>query len=267
MLPGVYETKKKNGAIYYRAGISYRGRHISLGSSADAAVAGAMFQEAHLLTEVGAITIHNFNSYIQHLSFDKAVSLLNFRDFGIYIKTPIYLQKSCFLYFLTPDQILKFDKDDLFFYSSHRIIQRQGHLYVNDYGMQCSIAARYGIKNFAVAGRDYLFVNGDPLDFRYANIKVISHYHGVTCVRENIATWYEARIHLKNQWMIGRYSTEVRAAVAYNKAVDYARDHGFQKKFTENYITELSPGAYADMYTGIHLPQRLTSYIDTLGKG
>ena len=32
MLPGVYIAYKKNGTAYYRASITYRNKHISLGS-------------------------------------------------------------------------------------------------------------------------------------------------------------------------------------------------------------------------------------------
>ena len=52
---------------------------------------------------------------------------------------------------------LKFDIDDLFYYSSHKILKRQGHLYVNDYGMQITILNRYGIKNYGV--REYWIVD------------------------------------------------------------------------------------------------------------
>lgn len=72
---------------------------------------------------------------------------MNFRDNGVYIKTPIYLRRNYFEYFLSPTLILKFDIDDLFYYSSHRIQKRGGHLFVSDYGMQYNILSRYGIKS------------------------------------------------------------------------------------------------------------------------
>ena len=63
---------------------------------------------------------------------------------------------------------------------------------------------------------------------------------------------------------MGKYTTEVKAAVAYNKAVDYARSHGLQKNYIENYITELSAREYADLYTRLPLSDKFTSYIDAL---
>lgn len=126
-----------------------------------------------------AVTLFNIHSQIRHLSFDKAVCLLNFRDNHLYFHNPIYLRKGYFSYFLSNDMELKFDIDDLFYYAGHRIQKRQGHLFVSDYGMQYSILSRYGIKPYAVTGRDYLFFNGDTHDFRYSNILNINRYHGV----------------------------------------------------------------------------------------
>lgn len=74
----------------------------------------------------------------------------------MYIPTPIYLRKNYFSYYLSIHRELKFDIDDLFYYSSHRILTRQGHLYVNHYGMQLTLLGRYGIKTHAVNGRDFV---------------------------------------------------------------------------------------------------------------
>ena len=103
----------------------------------------------------------------------------------MYISTPIYMRKNYFSYYLSINQELKFDIDDLFYYSSHKIMQRKGHLFVNDYGMQVTIQSRYGIKSHAVEGRDYQFVNGDPNDFRYSNLLIINHYHGVSRIERS----------------------------------------------------------------------------------
>lgn len=264
MLPGVYPTTKKDGSVYYRASLTFRNKHISLGSANEATVAHRMYLEGMRLISDATITIHDFNSSIDALSYEKAISLLNFRDHNIYIKTPIYLEKGFFLYYIDPNNCLKFDNDDLFYYSSHKIICRGGHLFVNDYGMQYNIAARYGIKNYAVAGRDYEFVNGDSHDYRYANIRIINKYHGVTQTLHNNKIWYVAKLHLNGDVIVGKYTTEVKAAVAYNKAVDYARSHGLQKNYIENYITELSAREYADLYIRLPLSDKFTSYIDAL---
>ena len=168
---GVFKAVKKNGSNYYRASITYRNKHISLGSYEDEDTATKAYSFARSLIK-GTQTIEDYSSSCP-LSFEKYVVLVNFRDNRVYIRNPIYLGKHFFQYYLTRDKVYKFDIEDLFYYSEHRILVHDGHIYVNDFGMQYGILARYGIKNFAVAGKDYTFANGDELDFRYQNIIVV----------------------------------------------------------------------------------------------
>ncbi len=264
MKAGVYIAKKKNGDIYYRSNITKNGRHISLGSFATEAEAHSAYCEAVSIFENADITLLNLKSYLKALSYDKAITLINFRDNRIYIKTPIYLGTGFFTYYLEGVGELKFDNDDLFYYSSHRILVHDGHLYVNDYGMQYGILARYGIKNFAVCGRDYTFANGDEMDFRHQNIIVINKYHGVRLESWHGIPVHAARIHLNGEYLIGRFSTDSEAAVAYNKAVDAATDCGIQKNFIQNYVLEYTPKEYANVYTAITLPEKYLNYLRSL---
>ena len=107
--------------------------------------------------------------------------------------------------------------------------------------MQYSILSRYGIRPYAVAGRDYQFVNGDKSDFRYSNIVIVNRYHGVLQFLKNGLPRYRAVIHINGNYQIGSYSSEEKAAIAYNKAVDLARAAGIQKNFPENYVDTLLP--------------------------
>ena len=159
MLQGVYTAVRKDGTIYYRSNITYKSKHISLGSFDSELSASRAYATAStiLLKETNSIEDSYFHTHA--LAFDKIVTLINFRDNGMYIKTPIYLRKNYFSYYLDISHELKFDIDDLFYYSEHRILKRQGHLYVNDYGMQVTLLSRYGIQPHAVCGRDYVFVN------------------------------------------------------------------------------------------------------------
>lgn len=144
-------------------GLYYKNKHISLGSYADETTAGNAYLEA--LAILGSLD-QLPEDYIEQpttLSFEKIIVLLNFRNNGIYFKNPIYLRNGYFSYYLSRIEELKFDVDDLFYYSSRKIQKRQGHLFVSDYGMQYSILSRYGIRPYAVAGRDYQFVNGDKV--------------------------------------------------------------------------------------------------------
>lgn len=263
MLAGVYLAKKKDGKIYYRSNITFNNKHISLGSFPTEQLA----HEAYL--EAGQILAANdspadYGRRALTLSFDKIISLINFRDNHIYIKNPIYLHSNFFTYYLSPTEEFKFDIDDLFFYSSHRILRRQGHLYVNDYGMQVSLLSRYGIKSYAIRDRDYTFANGDSTDYRYSNILVLSKYSGVTTVNQNGTTRYRAAIHINGNYKIGTYSTEAKAAVAYNKAVDLAHEYGIAKNFTQNYVTEYSAREYADVYMRIKISRKYLEYLKSL---
>ncbi len=264
MLKGVYQATKKDGSIYYRASITTMGKHISLGSFSTEKKAHNAYLEAERLYRRRDIDPLNLRSHLKYLSFEKGIILLNHRDYKTYFKTPIYLRSGYFSYFLDGFGELKFDNDDLFYYSSHRILLHDGHLYVNDYGMQYGILARYGIKNFAVAGKDYTFANGDPMDYRYSNIIVINKYHGVTYNDKREVPCHEARIHINGEYLIGRFSTDAEAAVAYNKAVDAATEAGIPKNFIQNYVLEYTPKEYADVYTSINLPLKYISYLNSI---
>lgn len=261
MPTGVYRAIQKNGTVYYRSNITYKGKHISLGSYGTEEEAALAYRTAAGLFGQN-LSVEDSFYLTRCLPFDKIVTLINFRDNHMYIPTPIYLHKHYFSYYLSISKELKFDIDDLFYYSSHRIIQRQGHLYVNDYGMQVTIHSRYGIKSHAVAGRDYRFVNGDPTDFRYSNIEVINPYFGVARLEKKGQYFYRAKIHVNGNFTLGTYRDSVRAAIAYNKAVDLAHQAGIGKAFPENYIEELSASAYADIYTQISLSARYLAYLE-----
>ncbi len=249
---GVYKTKKKNGDIYYRASLTYKRKHISLGSFSDSESANQAYNEAKKIIDDTCknLTKDSYDTDMK-LAHDKYISLLNFRDNGIYFATPIYILKNYFEYYLTPDTILKFDRDDLFFYASHKIQQRGGYLFVSDYGSQYKILGKYGIKPFAVYGRDYVMANDDKYDYRYSNIKVINNYTGVQMEERNGKPVYTAVIHKVSNYIIGRYETEEQAAIAYNKAVDIFHSNGIKKNYTKNYIVSLKKDEYLKLYDAV----------------
>lgn len=264
MLPGVFLATKKNGSKYYRSSITYQGKHISLGSyrKEDDAYQ-AYLRAGEVLSEN---TVWNIDNYPASsiLSFHKWIVLINARDNQIYFKNPIYLKNRYFIYYLDQTTALKFDADDLFYYAHHKIMRRGGHLFVSDFGMQVNILSRYGIKNYAVPGRDYRFSNGDDTDYRYGNIEIINHFHGVTKIYKKGRPIYLAKIHINGDYIIGRYQTEVEAAIAYNKAAAGLNMNGFQKNFPFNYIEEIDEIAYAAIYQKIRISKKLLSYLETL---
>ena len=177
----------------------------------------------------------------------------------------LYYEPSYFQYFLNPNTDLKFDIEDLFYYSTRTITKRGNHLFVSDYGMQVSILSRYGIKNYAISGQDYQFINGDTTDFRSANLKVLVHYHGVSLVSTDIKPKFKTKIHINGDWIIGTYDTESTAAIAYNKAVDLAKKAGINKNFPVNFIEEYSSKQYAEEYTKVELSPKYIKYLNVLG--
>ena len=101
MTQGVSIATKKDGTVYYRAGLYYKNKHISLGSYADETTAGKAYLEA--LAILGSLD-QLPEDYIEQpttLSFEKIIVLLNFRNNGIYFKNPIYLRNGYFSYYLS----------------------------------------------------------------------------------------------------------------------------------------------------------------------
>ena len=167
------------------------------------------------------------------------------------------MYKHYFYYYFSPDDFYIFDIDDLFYYSTRTISRRGGHLFVADYGMQVNILSRFGIKNYSTAGRDYLFVNGNTKDFRYANIEVINRFHGVSKKMKSGKPVYEAKIHWNGDWIVGRYDNETEAAIAYNKAASTLITKGYIKDYPVNYIEELSDEEYRTQYRKVSISPRI----------
>lgn len=256
---GVFSAVKKNGGVYFRASLTYRRKHISLGSFASVDAAHAAYLEGGRILGDPHCAISSYSER-SPLSFEKWVCLINFRDNGLYISNPIYVSKKLFYYYLSPTRILKFDPDDLFYYSSHKIMHRGNHYFVADYGMQISVTSRHGIKAYAKEGRDFRFINGDNTDFRRENLEIYNIYHGVS--RELIkGEWlYAVRIHIVGNTLVGRYPTEAEAAIAYNKAIDLLQRNGVKKNYTPNYIEGLSPRRYAELYAELSVSPRISRY-------
>lgn len=253
---GVYSTALKDGTPSYRASITCQGRHISLGSYSKILQAAKAYREAASILEDPSFGIDSYRKSFA-LSFEKYVCLINFRDKGMYISNPIYLEKKYFLYYLSPNHVLKFDIEDLFYYSSHKIMKRGAHLFVADYGSQLSVLQRYGIKSYAVEGRDYIFANDDPNDLRYENVIILNRYRGVRQFAEKGFVRYKAVIHIRSNYVVGKYNSEAEAAIAYNKAADILIKNGIKKNFQLNYVENLSASQYADVYTKVKIAPRI----------
>ena len=259
-LPGSFLAKKKDGTIYYRSSITYKNKHISLGSFPTEKEAHTAYLQAGDLINDKTMTIDSYHNDTI-LSFEKWVVLINFRDNNIYFSTPIYVRPKFFHYYLTREIRLTFDIDDLFFYASHKISRRGGHLFVADYGMQLSIHTRYGIKNYAVLEKDYRFLNGDVHDYRYENIEILNPYHGVSLSDSKEKKKYYTKLNLNGYYTVGYYETALEAAIAYNKAIDIVRRNGCKKNFLINEIFEVPPSVYADIYSKLKIAEKIMGYL------
>ena len=257
-LPGVFNARKKDGTAYFRASVTYKGKHISLGSFNDARTANAAYENAcAILRSEDKADILSFDPNNTVLTFAKWIMLINLRDNGIYCRGPIYLRSHYFEYYLDHKTVLRFGADELFYYTNHSIQRRGGHLFVTDYGSQLNILNRYGIPSYSVKGRDYYFKNGDEFDFRAGNLVIINKYHGVMCLTDKNRPVYLTRIHVKGDMIVGRYDNETDAAIAYNKAADTLRANGFGFNHPENYIENISDMEYRIRYEKIRISKRI----------
>lgn len=246
-LPGVFTATKKNGTIYYRSSITFRNKHISLGSFETKDLAHNCYRLAKEIVTSSLGVMDYKSSY--PISFDKWVILVNFRDNHYYFKNPIYMFKKYFIYYLSLEEELYFDIEDLFYYSSHKIHKRNGYYFVNDFGMQINILSRYKIKNHAVLNRDYKFIDGNDHNFRYDNIEVINPYYGVIKEETLQTLSYKAVININGTYIIGRYDDVITAAIAYNKSVDFLKNyHISDKSYPLNYIEGMTKEAYVKRY-------------------
>ncbi|MDE6850956.1 MAG: hypothetical protein K2J67_00495, partial [Lachnospiraceae bacterium] len=121
MQSGVFQAQKKDGTIYYRSSITYHAKHISLGSYEQETAAHQAYQTASMLLadQKNYQPDDYYADQFPVLPFRKWITLLNFKNNGIYCKTPIYLRSNFFQYYLSPEDVLLFDADDLFYYSNH----------------------------------------------------------------------------------------------------------------------------------------------------
>lgn len=264
LLKGVYKRVDSKGKNRYIASFTYKSKHISLGSFEDSNTAHAAYKEAlSIVSDHSRITLNDYDETI-NLNFEKWVTIINFRDNGIYIKNPIYLRRKFFEYYFSPSEVMKFSAEDLFYYSHHKIVRRGRHYFVADYGMQANIMHRYGIRSFAVPGKDYIFLNGDNLDFRYENLEIINRYSGVRLEKKFPKPIYVVKIHINGSVIVGRYENEIIAAIAYNKAALLLMEGGINKQYELNFIDELSKIEYETKLSELKLPKKFLRFVDSL---
>lgn len=260
-MPGVFTAKKKDGTTYYRASMTYKNKHISLGSFDSSDMANKCYRLGKEIVTSTLGVMDYKSSY--PITFDKWVILINYRDNDYYFKNPLYLYKKYFVYYISIDEEIYFDLEDLFYYGTRKIHKRNGYYFVNDFGMQVNILSRYKIKNHAVEGRDFKFIDGNNHNYRYDNIEVVNPYYGVIKEEDLLKTSYKAAININGSYIIGRYSDQSTAAIAYNKAVDFLHNYKIiNKQYTKNYITDMSSEDYKTIYKDITISKKILDLFD-----
>ena len=76
-LAGAFKAKQKNGRTYYRSSITYRNKHISLGSYDTEEAAHAAYKVAKDIISNKSIIIDAYRMDTP-LDFDKFITIINF---------------------------------------------------------------------------------------------------------------------------------------------------------------------------------------------
>ena len=193
------------------------------------------------------------------IPFEKFVACINFRVTHMYFKTPIYVYTDHFKYYLTPDLWLTFDLKDLLYFSTKRIHKRGDYLYTYIGDHQENILKRFGFNRPMTYLKDYTFLNGNRYDFRRKNIQVINHYYGVSLETKYNKPTYVTRITLnKGTLVVGHYTSDMLAAIAYNKAVDLVTASLKEHNYPKNTFPFLTRQEYENLYLSLPISKRLT---------
>lgn len=250
-MPYIYPAKKDHYRVYYL----YKSRKIYIGLYNNYDQATLAYDFTHHLFN-SSFSIEDFTEDCL-IPFEKFITCINYRDTGIYIKTPIYIHKDHFKYYFAYNFYLLFDLKDLLYFSTNKIHKRGEYLYTYIGDHQESILKRFGFSKKMTYLTDYCFVNDNRYDFRRHNIKVINHYTGVFSeVKFNKPT-FVTRIFTDKYIVVGHYETEVQAAIAYNRAVDLLKDSPFASKYQKNTFPFLTRHEYEQIYTNLLISKRL----------
>ena len=60
-------------------------------------------------------------------------------------------------------------------------------------------------------------------------------------------------------YIVGKYTNEADAAIAYNKTVDTLWTNGFTKKYSKNFISDMTKEEYLKRYSSIRISDSIIS--------
>lgn len=256
---GTFLATKKNGEITCRSSIYYKKKHISLGTFSTEEEARKAYLEAEEILHGTAPIRLEDHTPSAALSFSKWVMLVTLRDTGRYYRTPISPRADFFYYYVSRGLRLRFDPEDLTFFATHKITQRGRGFFVTVDGRQVPLLSLFGIHAHAVAGRDYEFLDGNARNLRRGNIRILNPYHGVRKEFRKGMPVYAARIHVNGDLLIGRYSTEEEAAIAYNKAADLLGEQGCPIHYPRNVVAGMEEFDLERIYHLVKVAEKVRS--------
>lgn len=248
----IYPALSNNKEIY-KAYFVYKKHKIYLGQFLSYESAESALREAAEISN-SSPGIPDFDKY--KLSYKKIVIICNLRDNDKYFKNPIYLYPAFFHYYLPENCFLIFDLKDLLYFSTYKIYKRGQYLYTQDSISQKNILSRFGIPNHSVAGKDYIFLNGNSYDFRRDNLKVINQFKGVS---KNDKDKYTATIFTDKNITIGHYDSELEAAIAYNKACDMLVSQHILDNPIQNNIEFITRSEHDAIYEKVDVSPKLAN--------
>ena len=80
---------------------------------------------------------------------------------------------------------------------------------------------------------------------------------------KNGISTYIAKIHINGDYIIGRYSNEEDAAIAYNKAGELLKNAGIIHFYQKNYIESLSPIQYAAKHASVKISKKIRDLVNS----
>lgn len=248
-------TKQSGDTVKYRVYYMYQSKKIYIGIYETSEKA----QEVYAWVDTKMSSGFSLEDYLgSPIAFDKFITLLNFKNNGAYFSVPIYIFPDHFKYYLSEDFYMIFSLKDLFFISNYKIHKRGQYLYINIGTRQENLLKRFGISNHATYGVDYLMHNGNRYDLRRENIHILNHYKGVQYEDKYHTKTYVARIRTTQYLVIGHYDSELLAAIAYNKAVDYLEKSSSSCSYEKNEFPFLTRQEYQSLYDKVEVSKRLT---------
>ena len=99
---------------------------------------------------------------------------------------------------------------------------------------------------------DSMFTLNDAINTDY----FINRYNGVIKIFKNNMPFYQSKIHVNGDYLIGTYETENEAAIAYNKAIDILKKAGCNKNYTPNFL-DIPSSQYAVIYNAIPISEKV----------